>query len=131
MHEAKEAYGEVQQLISEAIRPVPGSFDAGFMSRGVPGVPREFFWRKQKYVVTQVMSTWRTTGPCRHGSGERYVRRHWFEIRTLSGEVMTLYFDKGTSGKRKEMGWFLYALGEIIRARGARLGRGKIVDLFS
>ena len=99
-----------RQLISEAIRPVPGSFDTAFMSRGAPGVPREFFWRKEKYTAREIIRAWRTTGPCRHGSGEQYVRRHWFEVKMQSGEVMTLYFDKGSHGKRTEMGWFLYAL---------------------
>lgn len=99
------------QLVSEAIEPVPGAFDTAFMSRGMPGVPREFFWRKQKRVVAQVFRTWKTMGPCRNGSGEQYVRRHWYEVRTQDGEEMTLYFDKGTSGKRKDMEWFLYAVG--------------------
>lgn len=99
------------ELISEAIRPVPQTFDTALMSKGEPGLPREFFWREKKYAVEAIMKSWRTTGPCTHGSSDRYVRRHWFKVKTRSGEVMTLYFDKGTRGTRKEMGWFLFALG--------------------
>ncbi len=100
------------QLVSEAIQPVPETFDTAFMSAGVPGMPREFFWRKKKYVVEDVVRAWKTTGLCHHGSPEQYVRRHWFKVRTRAGVIMTLYFDKGTRGKRAEMGWFLYATEE-------------------
>ncbi|MFA5362588.1 MAG: DUF6504 family protein [Candidatus Omnitrophota bacterium] len=99
-----------EQFISEPIQPVPGSFDTRFMTGGVPGLPREFFWRGEKLTVSEVLRTWRTTGPCRHGSKEQYARRHWFEIKTASSGIMKIYFDKGTHGKRKEMGWFLFTI---------------------
>ncbi|MBF0522272.1 MAG: cytoplasmic protein [Candidatus Omnitrophica bacterium] len=100
------------QLISEPIDPIPGSFDTNFMSSGTPGLPREFLWRKQNFIVEKVIKTWRTTGPCHHGSGEQYVRRHWFEVITTSHHVMKLYFDKGNHGKSKEMGWILFTVSE-------------------
>ena len=99
-----------EQLISEPIQPVPGTFDTGYMSAGSPGLPREFSWRGERYTVTEVLRTWRTTGPCRHGSNEQYVRRHWFEVKTTPPTIMKIYFDKGTRGKRAEMGWFLFTL---------------------
>ena len=99
-----------EQFIGESIQPVPGSFDNACMARGIPGVPREFFWRKKQYLTAAVISTWRSTGPCHHGSAEQYVRRHWFKIKTDSGDIMTIYFDKGTHGKRKEMGWHLFTV---------------------
>ncbi len=101
-----------EQFISEPIKPVPGSFDTAFMSSGVPGLPREFFWRGKKHTVTKILSTWRATGPCSHGSQEQYARRHWFEVKTGHGVIMQIYFDKGSRGKRKEMGWFLFAVKE-------------------
>jgi phosphoribosylglycinamide formyltransferase-1 len=99
-----------EQFISEPIQPVPGSFDTRFMTSGVPGLPREFSWRGKKFTVVEILRTWRATGPCRHGSGEQYTRRHWFEIKTASHNVMQIYFDKGPRGKRKEMGWFLFTI---------------------
>lgn len=102
----------ISKLVCEAIIPVPQTFDAAFMSAGVPGLPREFFWRKKKYAVEDVIRAWKSTGPCHHGSSERYVRRHWFKVKTKIGSIMTLYFDKGTHGRRSEMGWFLYVLEE-------------------
>jgi Family of unknown function (DUF6504) len=64
------------------------------MAAGGPGLPREFVWRDQAVRVAEVLREWRDTGPCHHGSGEMYVRKHWFEIRTSSGETMRLYFQR-------------------------------------
>ena len=99
-----------ERFISEPIQPLPDSFDTAFMTGGAPGLPREFLWRGEKFAVTAALRTWRTTRPCRHGSGEQYARRHWFEIKTASGQIMKIYFDKGAHGKRKEMGWCLYTV---------------------
>jgi len=101
-----------EQFISEPIQPIANSFDTRFMSSGTPGLPREFLWRGTKFRVTDIRRVWRTTGPCRHGSGEQYVRRYWFEVETSGDQVMKIYFDKGTPGRRKEMGWHLFAVGE-------------------
>jgi len=100
-----------KQFISEPINPNTATFDPNRMSTGEPGLPGEFEWRGNKYTVSEVLRSWRSTGPCRHGSQEQYTRRHWFEIRTETGETMRVYFDKGTRGKRKEMGWFLHSRG--------------------
>jgi len=101
-----------ERFISEPIDPVAGTFDTTLMAGGAAGLPREFFWQRKKYTVGRILKTWRTTGPCRHGSGEEYTRRHWFEIATDSGETMKIYFDKGNRGKRTDMGWHLFALAE-------------------
>ena len=98
------------KFISEAIKPDPASFDTQYMSAGAPGLPREFLWGNEKVKVKNVLNVWRTTGPCHHGSKEQYVRRHWFEVATESHGTMKIYFDKGTNGKRREMGWFIYSV---------------------
>jgi phosphoribosylglycinamide formyltransferase-1 len=99
-----------ERFVSEPIRPVKESFDAGWMAQGVPGLPRAFDWRGERFVVAEVVRAWRSTRPCTHGSGERYAGRHWFEIRTEPARTMTLYFDKAAPGRRKRMGWFLFAV---------------------
>ena len=68
-----------EQFIGEAIQPVAETIDAARMSRGEPGLPRQFQWRSQTIRIARVLKTWRETGPCHHGSGEAYVRKHWFE----------------------------------------------------
>lgn len=69
-----------EEFIGEQLRPLAGSFDAAGMSHGQPGLPHRFTWRGRQYALAGVIRQWKTSGPCRHGSGEMYLRRHWFEI---------------------------------------------------
>lgn len=101
-----------ERFISEPIQAIAGSFDSAWLARGIPGIPRQFFWRGRTFFVTQILRSWRTTGPCRHGSGERYVRRHWFEAQTDAGCTMKLYFEKGNPSNRRETGWYIFTLCE-------------------
>jgi len=99
------------EFISEAIKPVTATFDTSRMKAGEPGLPREFVWRGQKYIVKDVVRSWRKTGPCSHGSGEMYVRRHFYEVVTDSGEKMTIYFDHNPlKGKPKAARWWLLSI---------------------
>ncbi|MBN1870443.1 MAG: cytoplasmic protein [Candidatus Omnitrophica bacterium] len=86
------------------------SLDTSRMSAGEPGLPKEFTWRKETVAVKKVLRHWRTAGPCRHGSGEMYLRKHWYEIETASGKTMKVYFQKPTKGKGKDAGWWVFSL---------------------
>ena len=81
-------------FVSEPILPVGASFDAGGMARGEPGLPRKFRWRKKEFIVADVLEQWKEHGDCRHGSGERYVRKHGYRVRATDGTVMKLYFQR-------------------------------------
>src|SRR5476651_1911931 len=81
-------------FISEPIVPVEASFDTGGMARGEPGLPQKFRWRKKEFIVEEVLERWKEHGDCRHGSGERYVRKHGYRVRTTDGTVMKLYFQR-------------------------------------
>jgi hypothetical protein len=81
-------------FISEPILPVEGNFDTGGMARGEPGLPRKFRWRKKEFIVAEVLERWKEHGDCRHGSGERYVRKYGYRIRTVDEIVMNLYFQR-------------------------------------
>jgi hypothetical protein len=108
---AKETVGE--RFIGDPIRPVPGTGDAAMMARGLPGLPRKFTWRGQGVEVAEVIGTRRTLGSCRHGSGEKYVRRHWFMIRTTNGATMTLYCDRqARRGQSAKARWWLFTTDE-------------------
>ena len=99
------------QFVSEPIQPLPGTFDAAGMVRGEPGLPRRFRWRGDEYAVTDVLETWKDTGPCRSGSPERYVRKHWFRIRTTNGVEMVLYFERqAKSARDRKRRWWLYTI---------------------
>jgi hypothetical protein len=103
-----EAHHSLPEFVSEPVEPERGSFDAAAMSRGEPGVPRAFTWRKQRYEVTAVLSTWKTSTADR---GEMYLRRHWFEVATTDGRRMTLYCERQTKNRKKPKArWWLYSM---------------------
>jgi phosphoribosylglycinamide formyltransferase-1 len=99
-----------EQFIGAAIQPVAETLDAGRMSAGEPGLPRQFRWRRQTIQIAQVLRTWRETGPCRHGSGEAYVRKHWFDVRTDSGETMKIYFERQPRSRNSKARWWLFTV---------------------
>jgi hypothetical protein len=95
-------------FVSEPVTPTPGTFDASAMSRGEPGLPREFTWRGKTYHVLTLLRTWKTSTPER---GELYLRRHWYEVQTTSGERMTLYCERQTkNAKKPKQRWYLYSI---------------------
>jgi hypothetical protein len=96
------------EFVSEAVDPVPGTFDAGAMSRGEPGLPRSFRWRGRRYEVAAVCSAWKTSSRER---GELYLRRHWFEVALTDGSRMTLYCERQTKNRNKPKArWWLYSI---------------------
>lgn len=100
-----------EEFISESIKPVKGTFDTEAMARGEPGLPARFVWRKVEYGVAEVIDKWKETSPCTSGSKEKYVRKHWYKIRTASGEVMKIYFErKPMSKSQRKMRWWLYSV---------------------
>jgi hypothetical protein len=98
------------QFVSEAIRPVIDTIEPAEMSTGEPGLPRQFQWGSQTIDVVSVLRTWRETGPCRHGSGERYIRKHWFEVATSSGSTMKLYFERQARSGQIKSRWWLFTI---------------------
>jgi len=100
-----------EEFISEEIRPTGDVLDASAMATGAPGLPAKFVWRGQEYVVAVVLDAWKETGADRGGSAERYVRRHWFRIRTTDGVEMKIYFERqARSGRQARKRWWLYTL---------------------
>ena len=107
----RKAIDEQERFVSEIIKPVAGTFDTRVMVRGEPGFPARFVWRKVEYVVTQILDKWKETSPCKSGSKEKYVRKHWYKIETSSGEIMKIYFERRSlpRGQRKTR-WWLYSI---------------------
>ena len=98
-----------ERFVGEAITPEGMSFATSMMATGSPGLPREFSWNGKKFSVLEVLEQWKECGDCRHGSGERYVRKHWFRVRTNEGLEMRLYFERqrrSSGGSR----WRLYSI---------------------
>jgi hypothetical protein len=86
-----------ETLVSEPLTPVPGALLTEPMTRGEPALPTRFTWRGRELVLTEVLETEKGYGPC--PSGERYLRRHRYRVRTEDGAVLTLYFER-TGGSR-------------------------------
>jgi len=99
-----------ERFVSEAIEPVASTFDTARMSVGEPGLPRQFRWRGRTVEIAAVLRTWKDTGPCRNGSPEEYVRKHWFEVRTAEGETMKIYFDRQARPGRRGKRWWLFTV---------------------
>lgn len=112
-----------EQFVSAVLRPVAGTFDAARMSTGEPGLPRQFRWKTQTFQIARVLKTWRETGPCHHGSGERYVRKHWFEVQTDTGDTLKIYFERQSRSRGKRDRWWLFT---IDRAQAPSTGTGEL-----
>jgi len=100
-----------ERFISEPIAPVKGAMDTQSMATGEPGLPRKFTWRGEKYTVAQVLEKWKENGSCKSGGSERYVRKHWFKVRTTSGALMKLYCERHARSKRQQkIRWWLFTI---------------------
>lgn len=97
-----------EEFICEQIKPVPSTLDTSSMSFGEPGFPGRFIWRKQEYKLAKILDKWKESGPCRNGSNERYLRRHWFHIITTDDIEMKIFFERQAKSKREiKKRWWL------------------------
>ena len=111
-----------EEFVSEEIKPVAGTFAAAAMARGEPGLPRRFVWRNAEYAVAEVLKQWKESGPCRSGSSEMYLRKHWFTIRCTDGTEMTIYFERQPRSKSQNKArWWLYTLSKDSRNENGRI----------
>jgi phosphoribosylglycinamide formyltransferase-1 len=97
------------QFIGDPLKPDAATIDASRMAIGEPGLPGKFHWRDQTIEVQSVVRSWRETGPCSHGSDERYVQKHWYELITDHGN-MRVYFERKPRGGSVKMRWWLYSI---------------------
>ena len=99
-----------ESFISQPIKPMPGTFDAGCMAIGEPSLPAEFIWKETLYTVADVLDKWKETRQCQR-STEQYVSKHWFLCTTTTGETMKIYFERQLRSKNDlKKRWWLYSL---------------------
>ena len=96
-----------EQFIGQPLAPVPGSFLTEGMASGAPSLPEAFTCHKEQIHIAGILSEWRESGPCRNGGRERYLRKHWFRVRTTDGRDLKLYFERQPKGKTAR--WHLYS----------------------
>lgn len=107
---------EREQFVGEPIEPSVGSFDARSMARGEPGLPGQFRWRGVLYTIASVLEEWKTSTP-EAGSGELYLRRHWYTVRAVpvpgspSSRALTctLYCIRHAPSSQAKRRWWLYS----------------------
>jgi hypothetical protein len=97
-----------ETFIGEAITPVPGSFDPVATTRGEPALPGKFLWRGREYAVVEVLERAKGYGPC--PSGEIYLRKHRYTVRTADGQVMRIYFERHGRAPRSKIRWWLHTI---------------------
>ena len=101
-----------ERLISEAIKPLTETADTSRMAIGEPGMPHKFVWRGRTITVSAMSHTRRETGKWHHGSPEMNVRKHWYEVATVSDGTMKLYFERQPRGGLKGARWWLFSIRE-------------------
>lgn len=104
-----------QKFISESIKPVIATANANATATGGPALPHEFIWRGGTLSIAAVLRTWHETGPCTHGSGELYVRKHWFEVETTSHQKAKIYFERKPRGHKLIKRWWLFSIEDNMR----------------
>ncbi|MBM4030824.1 MAG: cytoplasmic protein [Planctomycetes bacterium] len=103
-----------KSFVCEPIEPIIETMDSRRMARGEPGLPRRFRWRGAEHEIAEVLEQWRETGPCKSGSDEEYVRKHWYRIRTTAGVEMRLYFERQPrSARERKARWWLHSMIEV------------------
>ena len=66
-----------------------------------------------------MLERWKDTGPCTSGGGEKYLRKHWFRVRTTDGREMKLYFERqARRGSRQTSRWWLYTVAAAAQTEG-------------
>ena len=102
-----------ETFVGEELIPVAGTFATGGMTRREPGLPERFTWRGREYRIVGLSGKWKSDGPCRNGSDEKYLRRHWFRVVTDPAAVMTIYFDRQPKDRGKPRArWWIYTVSE-------------------
>jgi hypothetical protein len=98
----------METFIGEALTPVAGSFDPTATVRGEPALPQKFRWRGREYTVDEVLERGKGYGPC--PSGEKYLRKHLYTVRTDDGTVMRIYFERHGRSPRSKTRWWLHTI---------------------
>ncbi len=72
-----------------------------------PPVPRAFAWDERVLEIAAVLRRWKSTKDDR---GDTYLKRHWFELRTVEGATIEVYYDR--EARRGATQWWLYTIDE-------------------
>ena len=97
-------------LISEALTPLEGTGDTRRMGLGEPGLPAGFEWRGNGHAIRELVAAWKQSDR-EGGSGQRYLRRHYYRLRMDDGATWTVYFTRQSAKRGSRVPrWFLYTI---------------------
>jgi len=94
----------VRTFVSRPIAPAGDGFITE-ASGGEPPVPRAFIWDGRTLVIAAVLRSWRSSKTDR---GDKYLKRHWFELETSDGATIEVYYDR--ESRRGASPWHLYTI---------------------
>jgi hypothetical protein len=96
-------------FVSEAI--VVDGIDAVSLAAGQPVAPQTVTWRGERYEIAGIDRAWRTY---KRDRGDQYVDRDWFALRDRRGTLLTIYYDRHATTKKR---WWLYTIDEAASAQ--------------
>ena len=105
--------------MSEPLRPVfsasgdaPGEVPDEFQAVGEPLLPQRFVWRGEELVVAEVVERWKEYSHPGATMPERYLKKHWYRVRTAAGREMKIYFERQARKARAKQRWWVYSVFE-------------------
>ncbi|HKW52002.1 MAG TPA: DUF6504 family protein [Candidatus Eisenbacteria bacterium] len=107
-----------ERLVSEPLKPLftdPGKSDESganeFQAVGEPLLPERFTWRGEELAVAEVLERWKEYSRPGAAMQERYLRKHWYRIRTAAGREMKIYFERQARSKAgAKQRWWVYSV---------------------
>lgn len=100
-----------ESLISEAIEPLLAEEADRPFQAGEPILPSRFRWRGAEYRIADILRTWKEYSPGTRQMPDRYLRKHWFHVRTDDGSEMKIYFERSIRSKGTERSrWWLFTM---------------------
>ncbi|HJW13321.1 MAG TPA: DUF6504 family protein [Thermoanaerobaculia bacterium] len=100
-----------ESLISEPIEPMMEDLAEVPFSVGEPILPARFRWRGVEYRVESVLESWKEYSQGTRQMPDRYLRKHWFHVRTTDGSTMKIYFERSVRSKGTERArWWLFTV---------------------
>jgi len=109
-----------ERLISEPLQPLflaaddrSRSDESEFQAVGEPMLPQRFVWRGEELTIAEVTERWKEYSRPGATMPERYLRKHWYRIRTGEGREMKIYFERQARSKAgAKQRWWLFSMFE-------------------
>jgi hypothetical protein len=100
-----------ESLISEAIEPILETAAEQPFLVGEPVLPARFRWRGAEHGIAAVLESWKEYSEGSRQMPERYLRKHWYRIRTEDGTEMKIYFERSARSKAKARArWWIFTI---------------------